>query len=154
MTKTTLALLVLPVLALSVPSVADAQQYRTAGGLAVYLGVFPAQILRGHAPGQVPEPPPHGRAPRGTHQYHLTAAVFDEKSGARISDAQVSATIAGVGLGGSRITLKPMQIEGTLTYGGYYSFPGDDRYTIRVEVRRPNHPAPVRVDFVYEHRLR
>lgn len=154
MTKTKLALFVVALFALGTPTAAVAQQSRASGGLVVYLGVIPAQVLRGHTPGQLPEPAPHGRAPRGTHQYHLTAAVFDEKTGTRISDAQVSATIAGVGLAGSRITLKPMQIEGTLTYGGYYNFPGDDRYTIRVEIRRPDQPTPVRVDFVYEHRLR
>jgi hypothetical protein len=152
--KMKLALFALTVLALGAPTAAVAQQYRTAGGLAVYLGVIPAQVLRGHTPGRLPEPPPHGRAPRGAHQYHLTAAVFDEQTGARISDAEVSATIAGVGLAGSRIALKPMQLEGTLTYGGYYDFPGDDRYMIRIEIRRTARPGPVRVDFVYEHRLR
>lgn len=149
-----IATLFLVALALSAPAATNAQQYRAAGGLAVYLGVLPAQALRGHTPGELPEPAPHGRAPRGVHQYHLTAAVFDEKTGERISDAQVSATIAGLGLGGSRIELKPMQIAGTVTYGGYFNLPGDDRYTIRIEIRRPNQPAAIRADFAHEHRLR
>jgi hypothetical protein len=158
MTKMTprqvIAALFLVAVALFAPTATNAQQYRAASGLAVYLGVLPAQALRGHTPGQLPEPPPHGRAPRGVHQYHLTAAVFDEKTGERISDAQVFATIAGLGLAGSRIELKTMQIAGTVTYGGYFNLPGDDRYTIRIEIRRPNQPKAIRADFVYEHRLR
>lgn len=141
-------------LALVSATAANAQQYRAVGGLVVYLGVIPAQVLRGHTPGWLPEPPPHGRAPRGVHQYHLTAALFDEKTGERVSDAQVSATIAGLGMAGSRIELKPMQIEGTVTYGGYFNLPGEDRYTIRIEIRRPNRPAAVTANFTYEHRLR
>jgi len=158
MTKMTpvkvIATLFFVALAFIAPTAAGAQQYRVAGGLAVYLGVLPAQALRGHIPGQLSEPPPHGRAPRGVHQYHLTAAVFDEMTGQRISDARVSATIAGLGLAGSRIELKPMQIAGTVTYGGYFNLPGGDRYTIRIEIRRPNQPTAIRTDFVYEHRLR
>ncbi len=154
MPKQVVATLFLVALAFIAPAVANAQQYRAAGGLAVYLGVLPAQALRGHTPGQLPEPPPHGRAPRGGHQYHLTAAVFDERTGERISDAQVAATIAGLGLAGSRIELKPMQIAGTVTYGGYFNLPGEDRYTITIEIRRPNRPTTIRADFVYEHRLR
>ena len=149
-----IALLSLGSLVLSVPMTANAQQSRTVGGLVVYLGVIPAQVLRGHTPGELPEPPPHGRAPRGVHQYHFTAAVFAEKTGERITDAQVSATIAGPGLAGSRIALKPMQIEGTITYGGYFNLPGEDRYTIKIEIHRPNQPTAIRADFVYEHRLR
>jgi hypothetical protein len=133
---------------------AEAQQVRMVGGLAVYLGMIPAQVLRGHAPGHAAEPPPHGRAPGGAHQYHLTAAVFDEKSGTRISDAKVSATIGGVGLAGSRIDLEPMQIAGTVTYGGYFNLPAGDRYTIRIEVRRRNQQRSVQAEFVYEHNLR
>lgn len=150
--KPVIAAIFLAWLAFAAPTAANDQQFRAAGGLAVYLGVLPAQVVRGHTPGQLPEP--HGRAPRGVHQYHLTAAVFDEKTGERISDAQVSATIAGLGLADSRIELKPMQIAGTLTYGGYFNLPGEDRYTIRIEIRKPNRPTPTRADFVYGHRLR
>ncbi len=152
--RAVIAAMLLVALASVEPPAADAQQYRVAGGLAVYLGVLPAQALRGHTPGELPDPAPHGRALRGVHQYHLTAAVFDEKTGERISDAQVAATIAGLGLAGSRIELKSMQIAGTVTYGGYFNLPGEDRYTIKIEIRRPNQPAAIRADFVYEHRLR
>lgn len=154
MPKAVVAAVSLVTLVLAAPAPASAQQYRISAGVAVYLGILPAQTLRGHTPGKFPEAAPHGRAPRGVHQYHLTAAVFDAKTGERISDARVSATIAGLGLGGSRIELKPMQIAGTVTYGGYFNLPGDDRYTIRIEIRRPNQPKAIRADFVYEHRLR
>lgn len=148
------AMLLLALPALAAPAAADDQHYRAAGGLAIYLGVMPAQVYRGHTPGRLPEPPPHGRAPRGAHQYHFTVAVFDEKTGERVADADVSATIAGLGLAGSRIALEPMQIAGTVTYGGYFNLPGGDRYTIRIEIRRAGRPPPVRAEFVYDHRSR
>lgn len=47
-----------------------------------------------------------------------------------------------------------MRIADTVTYGGYFDLPGDDRYTIRVEIRRPGRPRPVRAEFVYDHRSR
>ena len=148
-----IAALVLAWLALGAPATADDRQYRAAGDLAVYLGILPAAILRGHDPAHG-ERAAHGRVPRGPHAYHLVVAIFDAKSGERVSDAEVVASVAPTGLAGQRHRLKPMKIEDSVTYGGFVQLPGDDRYAIKLEIRRPGRPAPIKADFTYEHRLR
>src|SRR6516165_10913759 len=118
---------------------------RTAGGLTGYIGVMPAEIVKG-------QPPMHGGAPAGPHEHHIVVAIFDAASAARISDATVTAKVSGLGLSGSEKTLEPMNIANTITYGGFFNLPGADLYTITVSIRRPDRQQPVVLDFKYDHR--
>jgi hypothetical protein len=125
--------------------------YRTGDGLAAYLGVQPAQIVRGH-PSAHPERRMHGGPPAGRHDYHLVVAVFDAASGARIEDAEVTAVVSGLGhVGRTSIRLEPMRLADAVTYGGFVTLPGTDQYTIAVEVLRRGQGAPVRLEFGYRH---
>lgn len=128
------------------------ENYKTAQGLAVYLGVLPAAIVRGH-PASHPEGTMHGGAPQGKHEDHVVVAVFDAKTGARIENARVTANISGLGhIGAQNIDLEPMSIAGTITYGNFVELPGNDRYDIKLNITVPGRkPAPVRVDFTYQH---
>lgn len=130
---------------------ADTDQSKTAGGVTVYLGLVPAEIVKGLGSGGTTERPMHGRIPKGPHEYHLVAAVFDVASGARISDAVVTAEVSGLGLSGSKKKLEPMQIAGTTTYGGFFDLPGFDLYTVKVTVERGG-IAPAVLQFKYDHR--
>ncbi len=123
---------------------------RTAEGLTVYLGVVPAEITKG-PPAHTPAPEMHGKVPHGAHEYHFVAAVFDAASGARISNASVTAQVSGVGLSGPRKTLEPMQIAGTTTYGNFFDLPGRDLYTVRLTIERPGAARAVVMDFKYDH---
>lgn len=129
----------------------DDAPYKLAGGLAVYLGVVPAEIVKGH-PSQHAEKTMHGGAPKGAHQYHIVAAVFDAASSARVSDASVTAQISGIGLSGAKRKLDPMEIASTVTYGGFFDLPGCDLYTIGLTIERPGLPKPVNLEFKYDHR--
>lgn len=148
----TLSGLLIAILALAcVPtyaSAADHEHTKTASGLTVYLGMVPAQIVRGH-PGRHPEAQAHGGTPRGEHVYHLIIAVFDAASGARVEDAKVSARVSSLGLSGPHRDLEPMKIAGTVTYGNYFNLPGRGRYRIDVAVERPQ--GTVAFDFAYDH---
>ena len=124
---------------------------RTGGGLTAYIGVIPAEIVKGH-PSSHPEQTMHGGVPQGRHEYHLIAAIFDAVSEARISDAIVTAKISGVGLAGSEQELEPMKIENTITYGAFIDLPGADLYTIRLVIERPGSGQVVTLDFKYDHR--
>ena len=137
------------------PAGAGAQSnlIKSAGGVTVYLGIVPAEIVKGppsHSP--VPPRPMHGRVPRGPHEVHVVAAVFDATSGGRITDATVAAQVSGLGLAGPSKTLEAMQISGTTTYGGFFNLPGRDLYKVTVTVQRPGGTVPARLDFTYDHR--
>ncbi len=141
------------ILAMIAPASAqDTAPYRIAGELAVYLGVIPAEMIKGHPKGH-PEAEMHGGVPSGRHVHHVMVAIFDDASGQRITDAVVTASVAGLGLAGTEKTLKPMTIADALTYGTYFNLPGRDRYRIRIEITRPGAAQPVKVEFEYDHRL-
>lgn len=142
-------LLVVLLWAGSVASAGEGGETKSAGGLTVYLGIVPAEIVKG--PGAYStERRMHGGSPRGPHQRHLVVAVFDSASNARIEDATVIAKVSGLGLSGPETTLEPMKIADTITYGGYFDLTAD-LYTIRVTVKRPS-AQPVVLDFKYDHR--
>jgi len=126
----------------------DTGQTKTVGGLVVYLGAIPAEIVKGH-PSSHPEIRMHGGPPRGRHEYHLVVAIFDGASGARVEDAKLSARVSAIGLVGSTKALEPMQIAGTTTFGNYFDLPDKGLYTINLVIERPR--GTVRVNFVYEH---
>lgn len=121
---------------------------QTVDGLAMYLGVMPGQIVRGHPTGHT-ESAMHGGPPHDPDTYHLVVALFDATSGARVENADVSVAVAGLGhVGTQRIRLEPMSIAGTVTYGGFVRMPPGDRYTISLEVLRRG-AAPAKADFVF-----
>lgn len=135
----------------SMAAAADDAPYKIAGGLAVYIGVVPAEIVKGH-PSQHTEKTMHGGAPKGAHKYHVVAAFFDATSSARVSDASVTARISGLGLSGEEKKLEPMEIASTVTYGEFFDLPGRDLYTIGLTIERPGQPKPVNLEFKYDHR--
>ena len=131
---------------------AETDLSKTAGGVTVYLGVVPAEIVKGlPASSSDAERPMHGHVPKGPHEYHLVAAVFDAVTGARVSDAAVTAEVSSVGLTGSKRRLEPMQIAGTTTYGGFVDLPGFDLYTVKLIVERSG-VSPATLQFKYDHR--
>ena len=130
---------------------AESDQSKTAGGVTVYLGVVPAEIVKGLPASGATERPMHGGIPKGPHEYHFVAAVFDAASGARVSDAVVTAEVAGLGLSGSKKRLEPMQIAGTTTYGGFFDLPGFDLYNVKLSVQRAD-TRPAVLEFKYDHR--
>jgi hypothetical protein len=127
--------------------------YKTAGGLAVYLGVLPAAMIQGHPRGH-PEEAMHGGVPSGRHAYHVVAAVFDAATGERVEDAVVEARVGEPGLAGVTRQLEPMVIADTVTYGNYFQLSGDAPYRIDLSITRPGLATPIRVEFTYEHRTR
>jgi hypothetical protein len=136
--------------ALAITAPASAQEpdsYKAVDGLGVYLGVLPAAIVRAQ-----PDAAMHGGAPSGAHDYHIIIALFDAATGARIENAEVTATVSGLGhVGGRRLDLEPMTIAGTVTYGQFVPLPGEDIYDIAVDISVPGRDSPVRADFSYRH---
>jgi hypothetical protein len=134
-----------------VANAAETDLAKTSEGVTVYLGVVPAEIVKGLAAGSRTERPMHGGVPKGPHEYHLVAAAFDAASGDRIANAVVTAEVSGVGLSGRKSRLEPMQISGTTTFGGFVNLPGRDLYTVRLTVERSG-ASPAVMQFRYDHR--
>ena len=126
-------------------------QVQTPNGRIQALGVMPAEIIGGH-PQTHPETQMHGGPPGNAHSEHIVIALFDEPSGTRIEDAQVEATISGIGhVAVTPMTLDPMLIAGVVTYGGYSTFSGRDTYTIDLRISRPGSQTITQISFVYDH---
>jgi hypothetical protein len=131
---------------------AETEQSKTASGLTVYLGVVPAEIVKG--------PPTHiflSKGPhdydiqsKSPHEYEIVAGIFDA-NGARISNAVITARVSGLGLSDNKAQLEPMQIAGSAVYSGFVDLPGSDLYTVNLTVERPGASAVV-VEFKYDHR--
>ena len=134
-----------------IPAIAQStDNYITIGTMAAYLGVVPAEIVKGHPAGH-PEQTMHGGAPSGEHVQHIVIALFDAPTGQRIEDATVEAFVSGPGHIGTRIALEPMLIEGVITYGGFVTMAGTDRYNIDLSVKRPGRAEATKIGFIYDH---
>lgn len=144
----TAALLVAALLGIGAADAAD--YYKTADGLAVYLGVVPAELVLGHS-SEHAEKKMHGGVPRGKAQHHVVIALFDSRNGERITNADVSARVQEIGLGMASKKLEPMAIEKTVSYGNYFAMSASGSYRIDVEIRRQGAPKPVTVRFDYSH---
>ncbi len=113
---------------------ADADSSRVVEGVAVYLGMVPAQIVRGHPSGHV-EAKMHGGATPG--ETHVMVALFDATTGKRITDANVSARVRGDRDAVEQKRLEPMVIAGAETYGNYFSLLGSGPFRITIYFRTP-----------------
>lgn len=123
---------------------APASQRQVADGVAIYLGVLPAEMVRGH-PKEHPESEMHGGVPVGT--YHVMVALFDNASGRRITDAVVTAKVVWPDQYRVEKRLEPMTVAGSLTYGNYFRMPEGGAARIDVQIRRPGTAGVVHASF-------
>jgi len=131
------------------PAVA-ADYYKTAGSLAVYLGVLPAEVVQGHSP-EHPEGKMHGGVPSAKRQHHVMVAIFDTKEGSRISIAEVTARVTEIGLGSVEKKLALMTVDKAESYGNYFSMGSAGPYRIDIEIRRPDSTTPAKTSFEFSH---
>lgn len=125
-------------LMLTAPAYAGLDKGRvTVDSAIVYLGVVPASQTRDYLSEGVGEMAMGGKAANSVNSIHLVVALFDHGTGKRITDAQVSARF--VGERGRRwsTTLKPMTMNGAMTYGSYANMDGDNKVSILIDVERP-----------------
>ena len=123
----------------------DSRRHQLVNGLSVYLGVIPAQITQEY-PGM------HGGDAGKEHRYHVLVALFDRKSGKRITDARVKAAVFPLGLERSPEELESMRNE-PLSYGNYFTLHKPELYRIRVEIRRGDDKHLSLAEFVFQRPL-
>lgn len=122
--------------------------YRATGNLSVYFGVLPSELM-GHSP-EHPEKVTHGSASATGQQHHVVVAVFDTESGRRITDADVTATVGGLGLTSTTKKLEPMSIAGTVSYGNFFQMSRPYQYRFLIKIR-PHGVRDRAVDFEFQH---
>ena len=124
---------------------------QTVGGMTIELGVMPAERVTGHATAPGEPNAMHGGTPPNGSSNHIVVALFDAKTGARITDAQIRA-----GVGKRWYNHEPdrameaMEISGTKSYGNFFSMQDAGIWRIHLVIRRPGVARPVEADFGYE----
>ncbi|TAH44711.1 MAG: hypothetical protein EYC67_13020 [Betaproteobacteria bacterium] len=131
-------------------SAADSRQHINASGYDIYYGLVPAQVATQH-PQSHEERTMHGGRLPARDGYHLLIALFDS-GGARVTQAEIRATVAELGMAGTSKVLEPMQIDGTTSFGGYFVLSGEGPYRIDVQARVPDRAAPVEAVFEFKRR--
>ena len=127
---------------------------QTVDGMTIYLGVIPAELVRGHSTAPGDPQALHGGTPLDRSSHHIVVALFDAKSGARVTDAEIRAAVRDrSGSHASDAVLAPMEINGAMSYGNFFLMEGTGLWRIQLEIRRPGAAHPVAADFAYEHKL-
>jgi len=130
---------------------ADApESFKVVDGVAIYLGVMPAPILQGH-PKEHLESKMHGGVPIKGHRDHVVVALFDDATGKRIENAEVTGSVMEIGLGAQNKKFDPMKIAGSITYGNYFDMPNKNIYHIKVQIRRPGIEGVIKAQFTHRH---
>lgn len=126
------------------PSAAQDSQHSSVGGLEIYYGILPAEMVLGHEMEHG-----GGKAIRGAH--HLVVALFSARTGNRVTDAEVEALVEPFGLAGKTKKLEPMTINQTVTFGNYFQMPGAGPYRITVRIHLPGTGDWIETTFEYRH---
>jgi hypothetical protein len=114
---------------------------QVAGDMRFDYGLAPSAQVATHPTGH-PEAAMHGGPLNAPHAYHVTLALFDAKTGARVTNANVTMGISGPGHPGVGATpMDPMTVNGAVTYGAYVTLPTEASYRLTFEARRYGPPA-------------
>lgn len=136
------------------PATAGVRQgSQTVEDLTVYLGIVPAAITRGHRTEHAGEAGA-GAPLRSVHDIHVIAAAFSKNTGERIRNVTISARFQGEHGRAWTIPLRPMTVNGALTYGGFTSMGTNMNATVSIVVQRPSRTRRQRATvarFEYDH---
>ncbi len=129
----------------SIAAATDApENFQVVDGVAIYLGIMPAQLVQGHTA-------MHGGVSAARYRNHLVVALFDNATGRRIEDAQVTAGVMTLDMSSQWKTLESMRVAEAVTYGNYFDMPREGAYHIQLRIRRPGHPQLIEATFTHRH---
>jgi cytochrome c5 len=127
------------------PGAITAPNYRTTGGIEIYLGFTPAQQLREFPKGS-PERTMHGGIPSGSGYYHVNVSLYEQKNRSPLADARVYMQYKQPGLTSAETELEPMAV-GAGSYGDYIKPQPRSRYIITVRIKKPQATRAVEAKF-------
>lgn len=152
-TATILGLRVLFALLIGAPAwtlAARGGLYQLVEGVAIYVKLVPSKALQG-LPETLAGNRMHGGVPLGDHVYHVIVDLFDERTGNRITNAEIAAQISEKGVTGPLKRLDAMPLEERLAYANYFDLAGAGPYQVRLTIRRPGVSRPIRAELTFEH---
>lgn len=120
-------------------------QFKLVKGMAIYIGIVPAEMLEGHNASKM-----HGGVPKGNIRFHLSVAIFNEKTGERLNNAQIKAQIFTVPEKTGFKELEPMEYGKALLYGNYFSLNALGPYLIQLHIEHKKLPKAIDVEFHYQ----
>jgi len=121
-------------------------------GTEIYLGIVSAESIRAQHPKADAESLMHGGIPSRKDYYHVNISLFDSKTKAVITDAQVEARVADPVAGGETKKLELMAMNNTISYGNYFRMSGKAPHTIIVQIRRPDMSRTIEAKFDFKYR--
>jgi len=125
------------------------RNFQVVDNVAIYLGMMPAQIVKGH-PRDHTESKMHGGVDAGNRREHLVIALFENSTGKRIEKAKVTGEMTAPGIRSQRKILEPMLIAGAVTYGNYFNVSGKSTYHIKIEIVLPGESV-IEAKFLHKH---
>jgi len=126
------------------------RNHKVVEGTEIYLGVVSAESLRAQYSKGTPEGAMHGGVPAGKGHYHLNISLFDSKTRAAITDAQVEASVREPVSGGETKKLELVTLNSRKGYGNYFRMSGKTTYTITVRIQRPGLSRVIEAKFDYK----
>jgi len=119
-------------------------------GTEIYLGIVSVESIRAQYSKGGPESSMHGGIPTGKSYYHVNISLFDSKTRAAITDAQVEASVREP-TGGETKNLELVTLNNMKSYGNYFRMTSKNPYTITVRIQRPG--ASRAIEAKFEHKL-
>jgi hypothetical protein len=121
---------------------ASAQQMRTVEGIVINIGIVDA-LMAEHVDAQ------HGvhEGGHGSGAEHIIVSLAQEKSGARIADADVSVELKDPKGKLQRKPMMAMTTSGFPDYSEVFHFGWSGRYILRVSIKRKGMAKPVQTAF-------
>ena len=133
------------------PLAAAQTDYRKlVGNFSIYLGIVPAEIVKGHALPHT-EATMHGGVKTAGDTHHVMVSIIDDRSGRQVSDAVVEARVGEIGLSSVRKKMEAMKIADSTTYGNYFPMIARGRFQIDVEVWLPAESHRLKTTFYFTH---
>lgn len=129
---------------------ASGPNHQVADGIEIFLGITSAASMRERYAKSSSESKMHGGIPSGRGYYHLNISLFDAKTRAAITNAQVEASAREPVSGGDAKPLELVTLNNTKSYGNYFRMTGKYPYTITVKIRRTATSRPVEAKFEFK----
>lgn len=123
---------------------ADSQHHRRVNDVDFYLAIIPAEITLGVSDIQT-------RFKKHETRYHIIVSLIDSRTGSRITDAKVQATISSPGgVAKQNKNLEPMRIMDAISYGNYFLMSDPGKYRLHFKMLTPARKYEEVADFFFD----